>query len=240
MESGKPGKAIRLKPAAYGSDVRTALMQLPVADVTRSNLADMSMLYDMGERLGASDQIMGLSAPSSRRTAQEIRGDQTFGPARLKTMAEYFSATGFSDLASMMVKNSQQFYSGEMKLKLAGDSARLAGEDFLTITPENIAGQYSFEPVDGTLPVDRFAQANLWRSMIAEMSGVPQVVQQYDLGKIFGYVANLAGIKNVNKFKVQLMPDEAMELAAQAGNAVPAQGENIMEPGQVEGMGPTG
>ena len=60
------------------------------------------------------------------------------------------------------------------------------------------------------------------------------------MGKIFGYVANLAGIKNVNKFKVQLMPDEAMELAAQAGNAVPAQGENIMEPGQVEGMGPTG
>jgi hypothetical protein len=182
-----------------------------------------------------------MSAPSSRRTAQEIRGDQTFGISRLKTMAEYFSATGVSDLSMMMLQNSQQFYDGEMRLRIVGQAAALAGDSFINVTPEMIAGQYMLEPVDGSLPIDRFAQANLWRSIIGEMAGVPQVIQQYDLGKVFGYVAQLAGVKNLERFKlqVQLMPDQAMQMAAQAGNAVPAVG-NVMEPGQVEGMGTTG
>lgn len=240
LTQNTPGKAIRLKPAAYGSDVRTALNQLPVQDVTRTHLNDMAMMYDMGERLGISDQVMGMAAPSSRRTAQEIRGDQTFGISRLKTMAEYFSATGFSDLGTMLLKNSQQFYNGTMKLRIAGEAASLAGETFINVTPEEIVGQYSLEPVDGTLPVDRFAQANLWRTIITEMAAVPQVVQEYDLGKIFGYVAQLSGIKNLNRFKIQIVGDDAIATAAQAGNSIPTTGgTNILEPGQVQGMGPT-
>lgn len=240
LERKGPGKAIRLKPQAYGSDIRTALMQLPVSDVTGGHLRDMDMMYNLGERLGISDQLMGMSAPSSRRTAQEIRGEQTFGISRLKTMAEYFSATGINDLGAMMLQNSQQFYSGEMKLRITGQAGILAGENFLNVTPELIAGQYMLEPVDGTLPVDRFAQANLWRSIVTEMAQVPQVIQQYDMGKIFGYIAQLAGIKNLDRFKlqVQLMPDEAMAMAGKGGNSVAAEG-NVMEPGQVQGMGPT-
>lgn len=234
-----PGMAIRLKPAAYGSDVRTALMQLPVSDVTQNHLRDMSMMYDLGERLGVSDQMQGVATPSSRRTAQEIRGDQTFGVSRLKTMAEYFSATGISDLARMMSMNSQQYYSGEKKLRIAGEAGRIAGAPFVNVTPEMIAGDYSFEPVDGTLPVDRFAQVSMWRELIVQMAQVPQVIAQYDLGRIFGFVAQLGGIKNLNRFKIQLMPDEAMQMAAQAGNTVPAVPGNPLEPGQTSGMGPT-
>lgn len=195
------------------------------------------MLYDLGERLGINDQVMGMSSPSSRRTAQEIRGDQTFGISRLKTITEYFSATGMSDLADMMVKNSQQFFTSEKKIRIAGEAGILAGEPFINVTPEMIAGNYMFEPVDGTLPVDRYAQANLWRTIIGEMSKVPQVLMQYDMGKIFGYVAQLGGVKNLNRFKVQIMPDEAMQLAAQAGNSVPM--GDPMKQGQVQGMGPT-
>lgn len=232
-----PGRMIRLKPAAYGTDVRTAMQQLQTVDVTRTHFQDMSMLYDLGERLGINDQVMGMSAPSSRRSAQEIRGDQTFGISRLKTMTEYFSATGFSDLAMMLVKNSQQYYDSEMKIRLAGEAGMMAGEPFVNVTPETIAGNYLFEPVDGTLPVDRYAQANLWRTIISEMAGVPQVIAQYDLGKIFGYVAQLGGIKNLNRFRIQIMPDQALQMAAQAGNVTPA--NNVLEPGQIAGVGPT-
>ena len=239
LANGYPGKAIRLKPAAYGTDVSSALKQLPVADVTRSHLNDMQMMYQMGERLGMNDQVMGLSTPTSRRSATEVRGSQTFGVGRLKTIAEYFSATGFMDLGSMLVQNSQQFYDTEMKVKLAGDAANLAGEGFINITPEDIAGQYSFEPVDGSLPMDRFAQANLWREMIAQMSAVPQVAASYDLGKIFGYVAQLAGIKNLQRFKVDVVPDGQLLDQVQKGNVVPMAEKNILEPGQVSQVGPT-
>jgi hypothetical protein len=239
IESKEPGLAVRMKPAAYGTDPRQAVHQLQSVDVTRTHMGDMDMMYQLGERLGVSDQIMGMESPSSRRSATEMRGTQLFGVSRLKTMAEYMSCTGFDDLASMMVQNSQQFMDAELKLRVAGEAGKLAGQQFINVTPEMIAGEFSMEPVDGTLPADRFAQANLWRDLITQMSGVPQVIEQYDLGKIFGYVAQLGGIKNLNRFKVEMLPDEQMAAQAQAGNAVPMPGSNPLEPGQVAGVGPT-
>lgn len=240
LERREPGKAIRLKPAAYGTDVRTALQQIPVQDMTASHLNDMQMMYDLGERLGVNDPVMGVTDPSSRRSATEIRGNQTFSVSRLRTISEYFSCTGWDDLASMQLSNSQQFYTVEKKLRLVGSAAEFADQKFFNVTPDSIAGEYMYEPVDGTLPVDRYAQANLWRELIGQMYQVPQVVQQYDLGKIFGYVAQLAGIKNINRFKVQVVPDQAILNAAQAGNVVPASGpSNDLEPGQIPGVGPT-
>jgi hypothetical protein len=38
--------------------------------------------------------------------------------------------------------------------------------------------------VDGTLPVDRFAQANLWKEILAGMRTMPEIAQQYDMGRI--------------------------------------------------------
>ena len=127
-----------------------------------------------------------------------------------------------------------------MKVLLAGDAAQIAGENFINVTPDMIAGQYSFEPVDGALPIDRFAQANLWREIITQMSTVPQVMAQYDLGKIFGYVAQLAGIKNLSRFKIEVVPDERILDDAAKGNSVPTRsGGNGLEPRQVPQVGPT-
>lgn len=239
LEGNTPGKAIRLKPAAYGTDIRTALMQLPVQDVTRTHFADMQFMFSMGERLGINDTVMGMTSPSSRRTAQEIRGDQTFSVSRLKTMSEFFSVTGWADLSGMLVSNAQQYYDGAMKLKIAGEFAQMAGPAFIDVTPEQIAGDYAFVPVDGTLPVDRYAQANLWREMIAQMAQVPQVMMRYDLGKIFGYVAQLSGIKNLSRFQVEVVPDARMQAMAASGQSVPVGEGNPLEPGQVPLMGPT-
>jgi len=240
FERNDPGLAVRMSPAGYGTDPRTAVHQLPVADVTQGHLRDMDMMYNFGERLGINDSIMGMTHPSSRRSAQEVRGSQSFGMSRLKTITEFMSATGWDELASMMVQNSQQFFDSEMKLRIAGSTADLAGEAFTNVTPEQIAGEYSFEPVDGSIPVDRYAQASMWREILTQMKEVPQVYMQYDLGKIFGYVAQLGGIKNLNRFKVQVQDNDRMQAQMQAGNAVPmATPGNDLEPGQTTGMGPT-
>jgi hypothetical protein len=71
------------------------------------------------------------------------------------------------------------------------------------------------------------AQASLWKDLIINMSRVPQVLAQYDLGRIFGWVAHLAGIKNVNQFKIQaqvLQPGQAP-----TGNVVPIR-PNMLPP----------
>lgn len=240
------GGIIRMKPAAYGTDPNTAWAQVQINDVTRNNMTDIGAMMQMGERItGVNDQIMGVLNQGGRKTAQEVRTASTFGINRLKTSAEYFSAMGWSPMTQKLIQNSQQLYTGEMKLKLVGDYAMTAGPSFINVTPDMIQGSYDFVPIDGTLPVDRFAQANLWRSLFADMARYPEIMMQYDVGRIFAWVAQLAGLKNINQFKVQVAPDAALAAQAQQGNVVAMKGgsetpSRVPEPGQIEGMGTTG
>jgi hypothetical protein len=185
---------------------------------------------------------MGVLQGSGRKTATEVRSASTFGVNRLKTNAEFFSAMGWAPMGQMMVQNSQQYYDAEMKLKIVGDLAGEAGEKFVNVAPESITGFYDFVPVDGVLPIDRFAQANLWKELLAGMRTMPEVAQGYDLVRMFAWVAQLAGLKNINQFKVKVLPPGVAGAQAQAGNIVPMpKGPgNANEPAQIPNMGATG
>jgi hypothetical protein len=239
VENPNPGKFIRLKPAAYGQDVRSMMAQFPVQDVTRSNINDLNLMGDMAQRIGGvSDNVMGMINPGGRRTATEVRTSTSFSANRLKTICEWFSSVGFAPLAQKMLQSSQQLYDAPRKYRIVGDLAQW-GQPYVEMTPDAIQGFFDFVPVDGTMPVDRYAQANLWNQMFQTMSKMPQVLMQYDVAKMFGFVAQLAGMKNVNQFRVQVRPDAMLAAQAQAGNVVPMRG-NPMEPGQIPNMGATG
>ena len=245
-----PGNIIRLKRAAYGTDPKTAISQLNVVDVTRQHIQDMGTIHEFAQRaVGVTDQIMGMIDAGGRKSATEVRTSSTFGVNRQKTVAEYFSAMGFSPLASVLVSTSQQYYDMQQKFRVAGDLMLEAGQGLVDVNPEMIAGNYDFIPVDGTLPIDRYAQANLWREILTGMNNMPIVAMQYDVGRIFAWVAQIAGLKNITRFRLQVQPDEALIAAARAGNVVPMKQpsgaslaggpERTGEPGQVSGMGQT-
>lgn len=225
LNSPQPGGVIRLKPEAYGQDLKTFFYQIPIADITRSNFQDIDMMLGIGERTtGISDQIMGVLQSGGRKTATEVRTSTGFGVNRMKTVTEYISATAFSPHSQRLVQNCQQYYSGEKKLRIVGSLAQSAGPAFINVTPELISGFYDFVPVDGTLPVDRMAQVNMWTQILQGMGKMaPQVFMQYDIGKIFAWVASLAGVKNLNQFKIQpqVMPNDQLAAQAAAGNVVP-------------------
>jgi hypothetical protein len=244
-----PGRIIRLKPAAYGSDIRAAVMQLPVQDITRANLQDAQLVQDMIQRVtGVNDSLMGM-VNSGRKTATEVRSSTTFGINRLKTVTEYMSAVGMGPWTQQIIQTTQQLYDQERKFRIVGDLAQTATEKFAVVTPEDIAGFYDYIPVDGTLPVDRFAQVNMWNTLMQQATALPQVMAGYDFTRIFAFVAQLAGLKNINQFKIQVVPDGAMANSVQAGNSVPASAptdglaENEINAGgpspQIPGMGQT-
>lgn len=242
------GGLIRAKPAAYGTDLRLAISQLQVSDVTRSHIADLAQMMEFGSRAtGINDQIMGQLLPQGgRKSATEIRTSSTFGTNRLKTNAEYFSAMGFGPLAEKIVQNSQQYYDLDRKYKIVGDLMLEAGQGFINVNPETIQGFYDFVPVDGTLPIDRFAQANLWKELLVAMQRFPQVMQGYDLGRIFAWVAQLGGLKNINRFKIQQASPGNIAAQVQQGNIVPipsGRGAPMApmsnSPGPMSAVGPT-
>jgi len=226
VRDGGPGRAIKLRPAAYGTDIRAAFMQLQTMDVTRSNLSDIEAIMSFFARVsGVNDNQMGLPNPGGRKTATEIRSSTNMGINRLKTIAEFNSALGWDPLASVLIQNSQQEYDDEIVVRIVGDLVQSA-PGFIPIRPGDIDGFYDFVPVDGTLPVDRFAQANMWKEILIGLAKFPVLAAQYDLGGIFGWMAQLAGLKNVTQFKIkpQVMPDQQLLAQAQAGNLKPVQG----------------
>lgn len=221
LENPAAGKYIRLKPVAYGRDVRMALSQLQVMDVTRGHVGDSQVVMDMLQRVsGINDQIMGMVQGSGRRTATEIRTSTSFGVNRLKTVCEFMSAMGFAPMSQKLVQRTQLNYDGNLKLKLVGDLA-LFSPTVLQVNPALVAGFYDFVPVDGSLPVDRFAQVTMWNNLMQTMGKTPQLLMQYDIGKIFAWVANLGGVRNLQQMKIVVRPDDMMQNAAQAGNVIP-------------------
>lgn len=232
VQNSGPGFIWRLRPEAYGSDLNTIFKQVQVTDVTQRHLGEMQAMFGLGERItGVNDQIMGaLSTGQNRKTATEVRTTTSFGVNRQKTVTEYMSAMGMSPHAQMLVQNSQQFYDASAKLRRVGSFALDAGEQFLTVTPENIAGFYDLIPVDGTLPVDRMAQANLWKEIMVGATRMPQeIIAGFDWARIFMWAAEIGGIKNIRQFRVQvLQPGQApsagalpMMPGAGGGNVVP-------------------
>lgn len=239
-----PGGIVRLKPEAYGTDPNTAVAQMKVNDVTQGHMAGLQMMIGIGERTGGvNDQVMGMLDTGGRKTATEVRSSTSFSINRLKTIAEFASATGWDPLSKMMLMNSQQYYDMDMQLKIAGDLLQQSGPltpqnpmmgmngagggmglmpGYAQVTPDLIAGFYDFVPVDGTLPIDRFAQVNLWKELFQGILAVPAIGIQYDLGGIFQWIAQLAGLKNITRFKLQVTPDQILQAQMQAGNSVPA------------------
>lgn len=245
------GRIIRLRPEAYGTNPAEAIEQLQVVDITQRHLQDASVVAEMMQRLsGVTDNIMGLVNTGGRKTATEVRTSSSFGINRLKTNAEYFSAGGFAPLAQMMVSNTQQYYDAAYQFKIAGDLLTNSPQ-YLAVTPDQIAGFFDFVPVDGTLPVDKFALASMWKELLLGMRQVPSLGLQYDFGAIFAHIAHLSGVKNLNQFKLQVTPDQVLAAQVQAGNSVPVGGgsgsgrpkaggsSGSPGPRQVSGMGPT-
>lgn len=244
VENPEPGKIMRLKPTAYGKDVRQAITQLTTVDVTSRHIQDIPLVQSFIERItGANDSMMGMMEAGGRKTATEVRTSTSFGVNRLKTQCEWFSVTGWSPYTQKLVQRTQQRYTAEKQYKIVGDLAQFSPQ-FAMISPADISGFFDYEPADGTLPVDRFAQANLWQMILGQMVNYPQILMQYDVAKIFAWVANLAGIKNMAQFR--LVPDEQLLAQAQAGNVVPLRqagsptNTNLNEPRQSPLAGPTG
>ena len=226
-----PGKVIRLKPNAYGTDVRTMLSQLPVADVTRGNIADMGQITQILQRMtGVSDMLMG-SFQGNRASATEVRSTGAFGTSRMKTLVEYMSAVGFSDHVQMLIQTTQQRMDTDLELRIAGDT--VDSPEQLTISPRDIAGFYDLEPVDGTMPIDRLAMVNMWTQLLKGMQGFPQVLQQYDIGKVFGHVAQLGGLRDIASFKLNVLPPGAAPPPGTGpiNERFPTDGQSLQIPG---------
>lgn len=194
----KPGKVIRLKRSAMGQDVRTAIFQLQTQDVTRSHVQDLEAVIRMGDMLSSvNDNLRGIQDSGGRKTATEVRTAGEAGASRLAAQARMYSAQAFSPLAMQMSLNTQQFLSTEMEMRILGT------DKTIMIGPEQLVGDYYFPIHDGTLPLDKVALLDVWKEILLGCSRDMQLRQEFNIGKIFEWTAELGGAKNIESFRNQ-------------------------------------
>ena len=199
LRTPAPGRAVRLKRAAIGTDVREAIHQLTVMDVTQGHFNDISMLRMLADTAtGINDNLRGVQSQGGRKSATEARMSMQAGASRLSQMAVRISSQGFSDLTDQMIMNIQQFMPQEMWVEMTGDDGQPQSS---LLTPDMIIGSYNYQVSDGALPYDKMMLLEVWKEILFGVAKDPQLRQVYSLDKIFEYVAELGGAKNISTFK---------------------------------------
>jgi hypothetical protein len=231
FKDGRPGKLIKLKPSAVGRDVRTVIQQLQMYDATAQHVTDIEVLRRLGDTISAvNDNLRGVQNSGGRKTATEVRTASENGASRLVMQARLISAQAMVDQAEQMCINLQQLTTEPFMMKVVGTDGM---ERLMEIAPDNLIGDFNFPVTDGTLPLDKIALLDVWKEIFLQMATNPMLMQMYDIGKVFDYVAELSGARNIEKFKLQMPPGMApgmpgmgpdpgaMAQQAGAGNVVP-------------------
>lgn len=214
-----PGKTIRLKSSAFGTDVREAIQQLQVGDVTQKHVEDLQLFVRFADSIAAvSDNIRGINSAGGRKTATEVRTSGEAAASRLASHAKIISAQALTQLARMWSMNTLQFLDQTIWMSVTGmDGSRLP----TTIRPEMLSGEYYFPVHDGTLPIDRIAQLDIWREIFSTLVQAPELASRFDVGGIFAHIAEIGGAPDLKRFRIDAMPEQQLEQQAQAGNVVP-------------------
>lgn len=236
LKNPGPGKIIRLKRQAYGQDVKSALTQLAVQDVTSGHMQSMELFLKMGDTLAAvNDNLRGIQDSGGRKTATEVRTAGEAGASRLAARARLISAQGMVDLAEQMSLNIQQFMSMTFFLQVVG----IKGANHpVPIAPDMVAGDFYYPVNDGTLPLDKTAILGVWKEIWMAISTNPLLSQQYDGGKIFEYLAELGGAKNIGQFKIKMAPDATVEAGVNDGTLKPLGPGGPVQSGPAVGPAP--
>ena len=173
----------------------------------------------IGDALSSiTDNLRGSQDAGGRKTATEVRTAGEASASRLAAQTRLISAQAMVDLTEMMSMNNQQNLSEEFFLELVGQDGK---DNPIRIKPEHLVGDFQYPIHDGTLPLDRVAMLDVWKEILAGVGSDPELRQSYSLPRLFEFVADLGGAKNIEQFKIEAQSPEAIQASVQAGNTVP-------------------
>lgn len=213
----QPGKFIKIRPLAYGTDIRQALWQFPVNDVTQNHMADLGAFMRIGDMVSAvNDPMRGVVNQGGRKTATEVRRTDENAFSRLGERAQLISSMSLCPLGEQTVLNIQQLQDPETWIKVIGqDHFQKYGQQLLT-------ADFTYRVHDGTIPLDRVASFDLWKEILIGAAQQPMLQRTHSLPRIFEYVCELGGAHNIASFR--LMSDVQIDEMVKQGNMVPLAG----------------
>lgn len=211
--------------------MQNAIQQLSVVDVTANHIPFVNSLQGIAQLItGINENAMGQYS-GGRRSAAQTRSIVNAGQVRLGMIANLLWE-GIEEMGIIILSNTQQFLSEEAYNQILGEAAeKYPFSEVILAKPEQIAAAYNFAPLEAMSESNKSFIFQMFKELVSS----PEVVQvaNLDPNKLLEYMFNLAGVKNYDWFKqaqaeapapapnVQVMPDNAVQQMAQAGQAQP-------------------
>ncbi len=228
LKDPNPGKIIRLRRPAWGKGVKDVVQQLQVNDITRNNIGDSSFILEWMQRIGGTDESLSGSLRSGgpeRLTKGEFQGTRTSAFSRIERMIKVIAMQAFQDLGYMMASHTQQLMSEETYVDITGrwqeELVSVFGNNAKAkVSPFDLLVDYDVKVTENDLSGGDLSMWSQIYKTIAENQGL---AQQFDMVRLFEFIAQLGGAKNISDFKVkpQVLPDEQVMNMAQQGKVVP-------------------
>lgn len=235
LKDPKPGKLIRMRRPAWGRGVTNAVQQLQVNDITRANIGDSTYITQWMDRISGADQSMSGSLRQSgpeRLTGAEFSGTRSSAVSRLQRLAQIIGMQFMQDVGTQFAVHTQQYMTQDAYVNIAGRYAEQLMANFgngktkQRVSPSDLAVMTDLIVRDGSIPGGNFNSS--WIELFKTISASEPLMQQFDTVRIFTYIAQQMGAKNVEDFKRNVgriqattMPDEQVMQQVQAGNMVP-------------------
>jgi len=235
LRDPEPGKLVRLRRPAWGRGVDKVVQQLQVNDITRLNIADSQYITQAMDRVIGADQSMSGSLRQGgpeRLTGAEFQGTRGSAVSRLQRIAQIIGMQFFQDVGTMFAVHTQQYMKMETYVKIAGRyseqlKAIFPNKENVKVTPFDLSIDYDLIVNDGSIPGGNFSSA--WMDLFKTIGTSPELTQQFDVVRIFMYIAHQLGANNVEDFKrvvnninPQTIPDQQVQQQVQQGNLIPA------------------
>jgi hypothetical protein len=235
LKDPKPGKLIRLRRPAWGRGVDKVVQQLAVQDITRANISDAGYITQWMDRASGADQSMQgalRQGGPERLTKGEFQGTRGSAMSRLQHIAMTIGMQFMQDIGTMFAVHTQQYMSQDTYVRIVGRyaeqlSSTFGGKQNTRVSPYDLAINYDLIVRDGSIPGGNFSEA--WIDLFKTIGTTPELMQQFDVTRIFMYIAQQLGAKNIEDFKRninqiqgQVMPDAQVAQQVQAGNMIPA------------------
>lgn len=238
MKNPAEGKIIRTRRPAWGHGVKGAVEQLMVNDITRANIGDSAYLTQWMDRISGADQsLSGIQRAGGpeRLTGKEFQGTRSSAVSRLQECAKVLGMQFFQDIGTMFAVHTQQYMKSETYVSIVGRYADQLREVFggesrkVKVTPYDLAISTDLIVRDGSVPGGNFS--DVWVQLWKIAAENPQLNQELDTTRMFMYIAQQLGAKNLEDFKRNVnrinpvvQSDQQVQKQVQAGNYVPAQG----------------
>jgi hypothetical protein len=235
LKDPQPGKLIRLRRPAWGRGVDKVVQQLQITDITRANIADSGYITQWMDRISGADQSMSGSLRQSgpeRLTGAEFSGTRSSAVSRLQRLAMIIGMQFMQDIGTQFAVHCQQYMTQEAYINVEGRYAEQLMANFTNgktrgrVSPSDLAINYDLVVKDGSIPGGNFSQN--WMELFKTIGTSPELSQQFDVVRIFTYIAQQLGAKNVedfrrnvNRIQATTMPDDQVMREVKAGNMIP-------------------